>query len=46
MRFSELLLEGGSLPEAHSLYDTHVRILTAREALIAINKQVPSSICL
>ncbi|KAJ7797897.1 hypothetical protein B0H14DRAFT_2909084, partial [Mycena olivaceomarginata] len=46
MRFLELLLEGGSLPEAHSLYDTHVRILTAREALIAINNAITDSILL
>ncbi|KAJ7793489.1 hypothetical protein B0H14DRAFT_2926499 [Mycena olivaceomarginata] len=40
MRVSELLLEGGSLPEALSLYDTYVRIFTARQALLAINKQL------
>jgi hypothetical protein len=46
MRVSELLLEGGSLPDGLSLYDTYVRFSAAREALLAINKQVPSSICL
>ncbi|KAJ7822617.1 hypothetical protein B0H14DRAFT_2828199 [Mycena olivaceomarginata] len=46
MRVSELLLEGGSLPEALSLYDTYVRIFTARQALLAINNAITDSILL